>query len=77
MIGQTISHYHVVDKPGDGGRGVIYEAEDLRLGRRVAVKFLPAHALERSRLPPSRVNPVAAGGTSWAWNRHGCSDVSS
>jgi serine/threonine protein kinase len=72
MTGRTVSHYRALEKLGAGGIGVVYKAQDLKLDRMAALKFLPPHP---SADPQQKNHPIRAGTacaldhakTRWCW----------
>src|SRR4029450_6777493 len=75
MIGSTVSHYRILDKLGEGGMGVVYKAQDTRLERFVALKFLPQRLAEEPGAKQRFVNEAKAACAVNHPNVAGVSDV--
>ena len=60
MVGQSISHYKLVSQLGEGGMGVVYKAEDTKLNRQVALKFLPLETLDEQEVKARLIRKAQA-----------------
>ena len=60
MVGQSISHYKLVEKLGEGGMGVVYKAQDTKLNRQVALKFLPRENLDEEEVKARLIREAQA-----------------
>jgi serine/threonine protein kinase len=71
MIGKTISHYKILEKIGGGGMGIVYKAQDLKLDRYVALKFLPPHLSTSEEDKQRFIHELRGTGGQSAVHQHG------